>query len=119
MKIDRSDCGPVAARNDINAVIVHRPKRRRLAASATLLLFPTPRRQTLIRRIAAGMNRKKSHDEAETYLASQLARELRAMKRAQLPLAMQRRVMCSLESAVRGELWRLMFGPQSGSGKRS
>jgi hypothetical protein len=117
MKIDRTHWSRLAPSGDVNVVVIHRPKGRRLAAPATLLPFPPPRRQRLIRKIAVIMHRKKSYGAADSYLASQLARELRAIKRAQVPLAMQRQIICSLESAVRGELWRLMFGPLSGSGK--
>jgi hypothetical protein len=99
-----------------DVVIVHRPKAKRLSAPATFLLFPATRRERLIHKIAVGMRQKKSSAAAEAYLASQLGRELRAMKRAQIPLIMQKRVMCTLESAVRGELWRLIFGAHAGSG---
>jgi hypothetical protein len=83
----------------------------RPAGSAAIMQFPVLARAAFIARIAASMKRKKSDAAAEEYLANELRRYAREFqKRGISPAVVKCEVHC-MEPAVRGALWRLMFGP--------
>jgi hypothetical protein len=84
-------------------------KRAARPSASTILQFPVLARRAFIAKIAAAMKRKRSDDASEQYLADELRRYSR-QKLGTAPAALKREV-CAMEPGVRGELWRLMFGP--------
>jgi hypothetical protein len=100
--------------------------RSRLRASATpvgratrpahLLAFPILR-TGLVDKIARSMKRRHSDEAAEEYLARELRRQTREMWASGISPAVVRREIRALEPAIRGALWRLIFGPLSGTGR--
>jgi hypothetical protein len=87
---------------------------------ATLLRFPKRFRVSAdrIAKIAAAMKLKRSDDAAETYLAGELRRYRRERQAQGIPSTIVNRELHALEPAIRGELWRLIFGPPTGTGRR-
>jgi len=57
-------------------------------------------------------------DAAENYLAGELRRVRHELQAMGVPGEIIKRELRAMEPAVRGELWRLMFGPLSGTGRR-
>jgi Family of unknown function (DUF6074) len=89
------------------------PKPRSSGQAAAVLRFPG-----FIARIAATMHRKRSADAADKYLARELKKYRVALRAAGISSATITKELHAIEPAVRGEVWRLMFGPLSGSGRR-
>jgi len=85
----------------------------RPGASTAIILFPVLARRAFIRKIAAAMKRKRSDDAAEAYLADELRRYAHQLWKRGCSSPAIRRELCALEPAVRGDLWRLMFGPST------
>ena len=92
--------------------------RKSSGPGATVTQFPVLARRAFIARIAAAMRRKRSDDAAETYLAGELRRYRRDRQAQGIPSTIIKQELHALEPAVRGELWRLIFGPLSGTGRR-
>jgi hypothetical protein len=89
---------------------------KRATRPAQLLAFPILR-TGLVDKIARAMKRRHSDEAAEEYLARELRRQTREMWASGLPPAVVRREIRALEPAIRGALWRLIFGPLSGAGR--
>jgi Family of unknown function (DUF6074) len=75
-------------------------------------------RRCSITKIAQAMKDKRTADAAENYLAGELRRFRHKLEAMGIPAEIIRRELRALEPAVRGELWRLIFGPLSGTGRR-
>ena len=88
---------------------------RSVNAPASIVRFPVLARRAFIAKIAAAMKRKRSDDAAEQYLADELRRYSRQLQKQGFPEAVVKREVCAMEPAVRGDLWRLMFGSLSGT----
>jgi hypothetical protein len=107
----------VIARNRIigDRIVKRAP---RLAGSAAIIQFPVLAREAFIARIAASMKRKRSDDAAEEYLANELRHYARELRKRGISPAVVKREVHSMEPAVRGALWRLMFPlPEAGHRK--
>jgi hypothetical protein len=86
--------------------------------TAAVMQFPVLARRAFIARIAATMKRKRSDNAAENYLAAELRKYRRELEAAGIARSITKRELHAMEPAVRGELWRSMFGPLSGAGRR-
>jgi Family of unknown function (DUF6074) len=86
--------------------------------AAAVMQFPVLARRAFIARIAATMKRKRSDKAAENYLAAELRKYRRELEAAGIARSITKRELHAMEPAVRGELWRLMFGRSSGTGRR-
>jgi hypothetical protein len=93
--------------------IVERP--RTGGAPATIIVLG---RRSSIVKIAQTMRQKRTADAAENYLAGELRRFRHELEAMEIPGEIIKRELRVLEPAVRGELWRLIFGPLSGTGRR-
>ena len=105
--------GLPAANRIIGDRIVARAPRG--GAPATIIVLGRP---TVIAKIALAMKQKRTADAAENYLAAELRRYRRDLQAMGIPGEIIKRELRAMEPAVRGELWRLMFGPLSGTGRR-
>jgi hypothetical protein len=103
------------ARNRIigGRIVEHAP--RIGGAPATIILLG--RRGSIVN-IAQTMRQKRTADAAENYLAGELRRFRHELEAMEIPGEIIKRELRVLEPAVRGELWRLIFGPLSGTGRR-
>jgi uncharacterized protein DUF6074 len=111
MAPDRS----IAHNRIIGDRIIERASRRG-GKSAAILTFPIQLDRAFLVTIAGAMKRKRSADAAETFLAAELRRYIRQMRRKGIPSPLIKRQVHAMEPAIRGELWRLIFGPLSGEG---
>jgi hypothetical protein len=92
-----------------------------VSVPAQILMLPIARRPAFaarIAQIAQAIKRKRSDDTAEHYLAAELRRYRHELAAREIPPAIISRELHAMEPAIRGELWRLMFGPLSGTGRR-
>ena len=105
----------IAQNRMIGDRIVERAPRIAGAAPATIIVLGRP---TFIAKIAHAMKQKRTADAAENYLAAELRRYRRDLQAMGIPREIIKRELRAMEPAVRGELWRLIFGPLSGTGRR-
>jgi hypothetical protein len=75
-----------------------------------IVVFPFAHRRGLILRLAEQMVAR-APSAAEKHLQQQLRRQIEALHRKHVPDRMVEREIRALESAVRTELWRLVFTP--------
>ena len=115
MNADQPGRAGLPASNRIigDRIVEHAP--RTGGAPATISVLGRP---TVIAKIAQAMMQKRTADAAENYLAAELRRYRRDLQAMGIPGEIIKRELRAMEPAVRGELWRLMFGPLSGTGRR-
>jgi hypothetical protein len=114
-KMDAMSADLPASNRMIGDRIVARAPRIAGAAPATISVLGRP---TVIAKIAHAMMQKRTADAAENYLAGELRRVRHELQAMGVPGEIIKRELRAMEPAVRGELWRLMFGPLSGTGRR-
>ena len=94
-------------------MIAARIKRQLLARRATFIPFPLARRRALVTKLAAEMAAARTAELAEKLLQSRAARLGRGLRCRHVSPDAVRHELRALESAVRAELWRVLFAPRS------